>query len=118
MFIRKDKEYFLNAILSGLSIHLYSNNFSPKKSDLIADYEELNVAGYYPITLDYADLYFRKNYMLIEKTFLINNQARAYGYYLTVGSNLLGGERFTNAPYKVYVAGEIKLRIKVYLNVK
>ena len=118
MFISRDKEYFLNAILSGINIHLFQNDLSPKKYTLISEYEELNIKGYYPITLDYGDLNFKDNYMSIEKTFDIDRQTRIYGYYLTVGGNLLGGERFTKAPYKIYVAGSLELRIKVYLNVK
>jgi len=118
MFVCRNKDYFLSAIFSGITIHLFKNDFTPDTDSLIADYKELTVKGYGPILLTYNDFKFESDRLIIRKEFIINRQALIYGYYLTVGGNLLGGERFSDAPYKIYMEGVIKLNIKVFFNMK
>ena len=118
MFSCINKEYFLNAIFSGLTIHLFSNDLTPDSETLISDYEEVNAKGYSPIYITYNDLVFERESIYIKKEFPINRQAIVYGYYLDAGGNLLGGERFKKAPYKIYITGIIRLNIKVSINIK
>jgi len=118
MFVCRNKDYFLSAIFSGITIHLFKNDFTPDSNTLTADYEEVNVKGYSPIYITYNDLIFERSSIYIRKEFPINRQAIVYGYYLDAGGNLLGGERFKKAPYKIYITGVIKLNIKVNINIK
>ena len=118
MFVCRDKEYFFNTIFSGITIHLFSNDITPDKDTLIDDYKEVNADGYSPIFLAYGDFKFESDRLIIKKEFPVNRQALIYGYYLTAAGNLIGGERFTKAPYKIYITGIIKLNIKVFLNIK
>ena len=118
MFINSDTQYFLNCILSGLNIHLFTNDISPDKNTTVFDYQEVKSIGYAPIYINYEDLVFKRDHIEIKKEFELNRQTIVYGYYLTAGDNLLGGERFSDGPYKIYIAGSIKINMKVFLNIK
>jgi len=116
MITISDTEYFLKAVLFGLKLRLFSNDVVPGKNDVIGDYTEVKGAGYKAIPLDINSLQFKNNYVVIDKEFEINSESVVYGYYLTVGKNLFGVERFSDGPYEIGLAGgKIHIKSTMYL---
>jgi hypothetical protein len=93
---------------AGLTLHLFSNDVTPKASDTLDSYIEVIGGGYVPKPLDPADWLIDSGEPSIAQhppqEFLfsgIPDVISVFGYFITQGSLLLWAERFvqTESPF-------------------
>ena len=106
-------------------LRLYTNNYSPAKSTVIADLTETAVAGYTEISLTGANWTVAtsggtNSAVYSERTFTFTTAATIYGYYITTSEltpSLLWAERFSTAPFTLPAGGgEIAITPRITLN--
>jgi hypothetical protein len=120
----------INSILdtflaSNVLLKLFSNDYSPAKDDVLADYTEVTGGGYAAITLVAADWSVTTADQCVasqtEKTFTFTGATTApgtiYGYYVTnaAGTVLLWAERFSSSvlPFEPANGSEIAITPRI-----
>jgi len=113
-----------NTAPQSLVLKLYTNNKTPAKTDVAADYTEASGYGYSAVTLTPANFTFTAgdpssaSYPQITFTFT-GAAGYIYGYFVIQSSSgsLLFANRFTNAPIQIANAGdEIRITLSITLN--
>lgn len=113
-----------NTAPQNLVLKLYSNNKTPAKTDVAADYTEVSGFGYSSVTLTPANFTFTpgdpSSAAYPQLTFTFSGAAGfIYGYYVTQATSglLIFANRFTNAPIQIANAGdEIRITLSITLN--
>lgn len=118
------KNYVNNTAPESLVLHLYSNNITPAKTDVVGDYTEVSGNGYSSVTLNPASFTFSSGDPTTaaypQVTFTFTGEAgNVYGYYVTRASSgdLQFANKFSNAP--IYIANngdEIRITLTITLN--
>lgn len=121
MLVQTGQLYALtNLTSSNLLLHLYSNNRTPAKTDVLADYTEIIFVGYTAATLTSGGWSFAidgttTNYVAsyAEQTFFFDDTLTIYGYYVTNAANtsLIFAALLPNAPiqYSNIATGNVKI---------
>lgn len=109
-------EYLVNKdVPEDLILRLFKNNVVPAEADAVGDYTEATFTGYAQKSLAGASWTTTpgapSKVAFAEQTFASTaNQAAEdiYGYYYvrTTGGELVGAERFTNAPFAIQNNGD------------
>jgi hypothetical protein len=118
------KNFLNNTAPETLVLRLYSNNRSPAKTDVAADYTEVSGNGYSAITLTPANFSFTagdpSSAAYPQVTFAFTGAAgNVYGYYVTqqTSGDLVFANRFSNAPINIANNGdEIRVTLSITLN--
>jgi hypothetical protein len=106
-------KYMLNySAADNVKVHLYTNNYAPAKSDVLANYTESSAAGYSPITLvgsqfTVATVSSTSSAVYARQTFTYTTAENVYGYYITnnAASILIWAEEFSGAPFMIPSGG-------------
>lgn len=93
--------------------HLFANNHVPQKTDTVADYEELTLAGYAPIQITAGvwsvELSDEEGSAAFAPpaTWFVTEDGPAYGYFVTdpSGDILLWAEYLPGGPWPFQAAG-------------
>lgn len=107
-----------------LVLKLFSNNRTPAKTDVTADYTEVSGNGYAATTLTPANFVFTAgdpgSAAYPQVTFSFTGAAgNVYGYYVVgaTSGNLAFANRFSNAPINIANNGdEIRITLTITLN--
>lgn len=113
-----------NTAPQNLVLKLYSNNKTPAKTDVAADYTEVSGFGYSSVTLTPANFTFTagdpSTAAYPQITFTFSGAAGfIYGYFVVqaTSGSLIFANRFTNAPIQIANAGdEIRITASITLN--
>lgn len=91
-----------------LVLHLFMNNYTPVDGSILANFTEATFSGYAAITLTGSSWVITAGAPTLAAYALQNFLSDAdqtvqylYGYYLTRGTDLVAGERFTDGPYAI-----------------
>jgi hypothetical protein len=99
---------------TSMSLHLYTNNYTPTTTDTLSNYTELTGVGYTALT------YTAGTWSVVGSggiatctypahTFTLTGAATVYGYYMELvlasGSTLFGAELFTGGPFVIPSGG-------------
>jgi hypothetical protein len=107
-----------------LVLKLFSNNRTPAKTDVTADYTEVSGNGYTAVTLTPANFVFTSgdpgSAAYPQVTFSFTGAAgNVYGYFVVgaTSGNLAFANRFSNAPINIANNGdEIRITLTITLN--
>lgn len=114
------KKLLLSRIVNNIEaedfvLHLYSNNYNPKKSSTVSSFKEVHAPGYKPRTM--WGLFWevkRSKVEAVDELFTFEGKAgKIIGFYITTSGVLLWAEKFKEA-FDVKRSGDsIKISIRI-----
>lgn len=102
-----------------LTLKLYSNNYTPEVSSVVAQFTEVSGGGYAEKTLTGSSWTISSNTITYpQQTWTFTGSAgNVYGYYVVLASTgtLVFAEKFDGSPYTISTSGDI-IRVTLSLN--